>query len=473
MPTTTPNLGLTLYNSTTDQSTTFATYRAVWGGTATTSNFYKIDTWAGSINVAIDELLTLRGAITVNAIYVSENYYEATVAEIEDYESGMSIILSVSATTDGTTTLNINSLGTKSLMKVNSSGTPINLTGSDLVIGRKYLFQYDGTRFLWVSANSADQIQIVGTAGNVVTVGSSNNLIGSTTPLSFISTIITSASGKTSPVGADVIVIGDSESTYSTKSVLLSNLYKGIGSGTQSSNTFLNGTGAYSVPNGVVLSDVLVVTSSGTFEKGDYPGLYGINVRLVGGGGGGGGVTGASSQASVGGAGSGGGYSEKFILVASLDASETVTIGSGGSGGAAGNNAGSSGNTTSFGSHCQGTGGGGGNGMASTSVLPALGGDSGEPGVGSGGDINIKGNVGVMGLIPTSSANVAIPSVGGGTPFAGSVAPVLSSGQTNGINGDGYGGGGSGGFSTNNAVDRAGGNGANGVCIIYVYKTVS
>ena len=52
---------------------------------------------------------------------------------------------------------------------VNSAGAAINLTGSDLVDGRYYLFIYDGIRWLWVSANSADQIQIVGTVGNVVT----------------------------------------------------------------------------------------------------------------------------------------------------------------------------------------------------------------------------------------------------------------------------------------------------------------
>lgn len=250
MSTTTPNLTLTLYDSTTDQVVTFATFRAVWGGTATTSNFYRIDTWAGTVNSAITTLQNQRGATLVSSSYVSSNYYEATVASITSYITGMSIILSVDTTSNGTVTLNINGLGTKSVMKVDSTGTPINLTGSDLVDGRQYLFMYDGTRWLWVSANSADQIQIVGTSGNVVTVGSTNNLDGSTTPSSLISSTTHSATSKTTPVGADEIPIANSASSYSLGRVLLSNLYKALGTGTQDATTFLRGDGTYAKPSG-------------------------------------------------------------------------------------------------------------------------------------------------------------------------------------------------------------------------------
>src|SRR5258706_1301963 len=56
MSTTTPYLGLVLYDSTGDQSTLFSTFRAVWGGTATTSNFYKIDTGMSLINTRLTTL---------------------------------------------------------------------------------------------------------------------------------------------------------------------------------------------------------------------------------------------------------------------------------------------------------------------------------------------------------------------------------------------------------------------------------
>lgn len=177
MSSTTPYLGLVLYDSTGDQSVSFATFRAVWGGPATSSNFYKIDTAWGGLDSRIDILEAYRGSIPVPSVYISANYYEATgITSITSYVTGMTIILTVDTTSSGTVTLNINALGTKSVMKVDSTGTAINLTGSDLVKGRQYLFIYDGTRWLWVSANSADQIQIVGTAGNFVKIGSTNNL---------------------------------------------------------------------------------------------------------------------------------------------------------------------------------------------------------------------------------------------------------------------------------------------------------
>lgn len=173
----TSNLSLTLYDASTDQTVTFATFRAVWGGPASTSNFYRIDTAYGVQAAQITSLQNTRGAIPVPALYASANYYTSTgITAITAYTPGMTIIVYVDTTTDGTVTLDINSLGTKSLMKVNSTGAAINLTGSDLVKGRYYLFAYDGTRWLWVSANSADQIQIVGTVGNLMKIGSTNNL---------------------------------------------------------------------------------------------------------------------------------------------------------------------------------------------------------------------------------------------------------------------------------------------------------
>ncbi len=225
MSSTTPFLGLTLYDSTTDQAVAFATFRAVWGGPATTSNFYKIDTAWGALDARIDILEASSGATPVAASYISANYYEATgITAITSYTLGKAIILSLNITSSGTVTLNINSLGTKSVMKVDSTGTAINLTGSDLVNGRQYLFVYDGTRWLWVSANSADQIQIVGTAANVVTVGSTNNLDGTLTQSLLVSQTINSASGKSVLVDADKIGIVDSEAANVLKSVTIADL---------------------------------------------------------------------------------------------------------------------------------------------------------------------------------------------------------------------------------------------------------
>lgn len=175
MTTSTPNLALVLYNSTTDSAEYFSNFRATIAGTSLSSNFYKIDTAYGIQASQITDLQTNRGAIPVSANYVSANYYEASgISSISSYTTNLTIVLNLDTTSSGTVTLNINSLGTKSLMKMDSSGTPTNLTGSDLRKGKRYLFIYDGTRWLWIGATTADQINIDGSVGNFVKVGTDN-----------------------------------------------------------------------------------------------------------------------------------------------------------------------------------------------------------------------------------------------------------------------------------------------------------
>lgn len=225
MSTTTPVLGLVLYDSTTDQAVTFATFRAVWGGTPTTSNFYKIDTAVGTIQTNITALQNTRGALTTSAVYVSANYYEATVSTISSYITGMTILLNLDTDSNGTVTLNINGLGTKSVMKINSSGTAVNITGGELQSGRYYLFTYDGTRWVWVDATSGDQIYVNGgTAGNVVTLNTDNSLLGTLTQSLLLSQTVNSATAKTSPVNADLVGIVDSGASNVLKSLSLLDL---------------------------------------------------------------------------------------------------------------------------------------------------------------------------------------------------------------------------------------------------------
>ena len=190
---------------------TFATFRTVWGGTATTSNFYRIDTWAGTVNSSITALQNQRGAIPVSSSYISANYYEATVSSISAYTTGMTILLKLDTDSNGTVTLNINSLGTKSVTKVNSSGTIINLAGAELQSNRYYLFEYDGTQWIWVNAQSSDQVVVVGgTSGNVLTVASDGSIDGTISKSSLLSQTINSASAKTSLADSDLIGLVDS-----------------------------------------------------------------------------------------------------------------------------------------------------------------------------------------------------------------------------------------------------------------------
>lgn len=174
MTTSTPNLALVLYNSTTDSAEYFSNFRATIAGTSLTSNFYKIDTAYGNMQTEIDDIQA--GAYFTLASYISANYYEATVAGITAYNTGMKIILQLDTASAGTVTLNINSLGIKSVMKIDATGTPVNISAGELMVGKYYFFAYDGTRWVWVEANSGDQIYIQGTAGNNVRISSRNTL---------------------------------------------------------------------------------------------------------------------------------------------------------------------------------------------------------------------------------------------------------------------------------------------------------
>ena len=177
MTTSTPNLALVLYNSTTDQAEYFSNFRATIAGVSTSSNFYKIDTAYGTQASQISSLQNTRGAIYVPATYVSANYYESnSVTEITSYLTNMTIILKLDVASAGTVTLNINSLGTKSITKINGSGSIVNISAGELMVGKNYLFRYDGTQWIWVSSNSIDQLYAAGTSGNFLRVSSANTV---------------------------------------------------------------------------------------------------------------------------------------------------------------------------------------------------------------------------------------------------------------------------------------------------------
>jgi hypothetical protein len=168
MPLTTTNLGLATYNATTDGSALFSDFRAAIAGTGATSNMNKIDTWAGQVNGSLITLSTNKPVYSASAVYVSANYYEATNASISAYSTNMIITLRFDTTTSGTVTLNINALGTKSLVKVDESGNLINFTNNELKKNKEYSFRYNGFQWIWISGTSIDQISSNATLNNLL-----------------------------------------------------------------------------------------------------------------------------------------------------------------------------------------------------------------------------------------------------------------------------------------------------------------
>ena len=176
-------------------------------------------------------------------------------------------------------------------------------------------------------------------------------------------------------------------------------------------------------------------------------GLKRIKVYVTGGGGGGGGHNAGESGAG----GTAGGTAIKVIEAGSLGATETATVGAGGAGG----DPGGDGVASSFGSHCSATGGVGGEmeGGGSTYM---------NGGVGSGGDINIRG----QGSTSLGSGNQG--SNGGSSYWGGGGGGGINYSRPHGGSGT-YGSGGGGGYQTGSGAAGNGGNGGIGLIVVEQY----
>jgi hypothetical protein len=260
----------------------------------------------------------------------------------------------------------------------------------------------------------------------------------------------------TSTVGSDEKVKVSANDT--TPAYLIDKLVAGAGMAVVETD---DGTNETVVFRAARLDAIRIYTGDDTWNK--PANLDFVIVLVIGAGGGGGGcpTTGASEQAAAAGGGAGG-YSLKKIAAASLGASETVTRGAGGAGGVGGTD-GSTGGTSSFGAHCSATGGAGGQaGTASPAGNNKLG---GLGGAGSGGHLDLAGGDG--GNAAVNAGARMIFGSGAASQFGGAVRSALvGAGRDATVPGAG----GSGGSQLNGAASAVdGGNGANGIVILWEY----
>lgn len=217
------------------------------------------------------------------------------------------------------------------------------------------------------------------------------------------------------------------------------------------------------------LPETIYYTATSTFVKANFPGARAVIVEPLGAGGGGGGAPEPSAgQVAMGGGGGGGGYARKFIDLAALSSTETVTVGAGGAGGIGANNGGAGG-TSSFGSHASATGGGGGAGAGASSVRVIRNGGNG--GVGSSGDVNVRGDDGDGSALQTGGPYYAGGKGGAAAgPYGGGGGAMLRvpSAGADGRPGGNYGGGGGGAHRRDTGGSHEGGNGANGLVVVTV-----
>lgn len=190
-----------------------------------------------------------------------------------------------------------------------------------------------------------------------------------------------------------------------------------------------------------------------------------VIAEVWGAGGGSGGMT-AAAVSTMSAGGNAGGYSRRKVALASLGATETITIGAGGAAGTAGG-AGGTGGTSSFGAWATASGGGG-SGAATTNLVQGAVGAT--IGAGASGDINLFGATGSGGNI-SSSGNTGTGGTGGSTSLGGTPpAPTSTSASTPGVAAKlNSGSGASGGTQVNASAGAVGGLGGSGRVIVWEY----
>jgi hypothetical protein len=361
-------------------------------------------------------------------------------------------VLSVNAPTR----MNLNSLGNLLIYK-NFGGSLQTLNGSDLKDGVPALTVYSSEQTAWILINTADPLyaslvpnRIRVTTANDYTLSSDDhgneicftNTSGKTLTLPAAAEFSDKFVYITAAGSAGVTIDADgTEKIYGKRYPAGNGAYYLIGSQFDVVQLGCNGVDWHILtesPAKVTVQRFVYTGSAQTYTK--PLDLVAALVRVYGGGGGGSLYDGVGPVYQAG--GGGGGFSEKYILNASIGATETVTIGAGGAGATVAGNNGSAGGTTSFGAHCTATGGGGGtNGSA-----------GGAGGAGASGNINLTGEAGTYTASAVTTGGACPGPHGGQTQQAN---------ETNGLI---YGGGATGGSVT------AGGTGGHGFCEVWEFR---
>lgn len=131
----------------------------------TNSNMTKIDTQMKTSSDAINVVKSYP-IKTVTATKISDSYYTATISDYSAYVSGNIFVLLLDYTSSDTLTININSIGTVSVMKYDLSGSLSNVIAGEIVANYPTLIRYDGTR--WVVIGHGLAGQILTTSGNSI-----------------------------------------------------------------------------------------------------------------------------------------------------------------------------------------------------------------------------------------------------------------------------------------------------------------
>jgi hypothetical protein len=213
---TTSFLGLYLSGSVSGSSQSELTTRNEQFGESGSSNMQKIDTWASGASGSISALSV--GSVPAGyCTLVSGNYYTVTMSNVTSY-TNLVCMLQFNATNTGSASININSLGAKSLYK-SKNGIQYYMTPNDLIINEYYLFAYDGNALIKMSSEaSAFQPYVISASSGSPTTSDLSN-----------AQVLTAGSGITiiSNVSASTITINATGSITGVATTAGSNIWTG------------------------------------------------------------------------------------------------------------------------------------------------------------------------------------------------------------------------------------------------------
>lgn len=184
MPTNTPNLNLTTYDVATEGSVLFISAWENLIGTLSTSNMNKLDGFAGTTTATLQLLQDRPGSTHISATTADGVNYTATVSGLTSLSSGMIIYLEPDDVNTGNPYLNINSLGNKTVYKIDVDGVAVQLEPGDLIPTRKILLVYDGFSWYATGGINLSDYKISGAINSLIAIGSSNQPVASSIVLS-------------------------------------------------------------------------------------------------------------------------------------------------------------------------------------------------------------------------------------------------------------------------------------------------
>jgi len=231
-------------------------------------------------------------------------------------------------------------------------------------------------------------------------------------------------------------------------------------------NFIVNQVNANALPTtaligGTQLLNIQVFTSSGTYTP--TTGTTRAYVEVLGAGGAGGGAALTGGNFSIGGGGGAGAYSRGLIV---SPVSGAVVVGAGGTGVAGGT--GNTGGNSGFQGLIVCTGGLGGQASAAGGSVQALGGGGG--GVSTPGSILALSGANGGSAFGYVTGTIGLAGFGANSAFGGGgIGQVSVNVSGTNANSGGFGAGGSGAFNGGGQAARAGGNGSNGLIIVYEY----